>query len=248
MARPRPLSVDGVAATSARRADGPALGGKQYMTGQGFDSTADLAAARALWAWRRRIVALYAEVRAMPAPKLAWQLWREARDELFRNHEQSPLDPEQRHGFGGLPLYDYDPTLRFVVDLLPAREDAPRHAVPAGKDGTVGMVPFAVTAGLERRLGGELTLYWLEGYGGGVFLPFKDGTSGDGSFGGGRYLLDTIKGADLGSDEAGRAILDFNFAYNPSCAYSDRWICPLAPPENTLTEPARGGEKAPVFI
>ena len=205
----------------------------------------DLAATRALWAWKRRVTALYAEVRAMPAPRLAWQLWREARDELFRNHVQTPLDEAARERFRGLPLFDYDPTLRFVVELEPEAADAPRHAVPAGRDGTVGMVPFARTKGLARRLGDELALFWLEGYGGGVFLPFKDATSGGPTFGGGRYLLDTIKGADLGSDELGRAILDFNFAYNPSCAYSDRWICPLAPPENVLPEPVRAGEKAP---
>lgn len=202
-----------------------------------------LEATLALWGWRRRIVALYAEVRAMPAPKLAWQLWREARDELLKNHHQSPLDPARRERFRGLPLFEYDPGLRFLVGLDPPSADAPRHSVPAGDDGTVGMIPFARTAGLERRLGRELTLYWLEGYGGGVFLPFKDATSGESTFGGGRYLIDTIKGADLGGDDLGRVVIDFNFAYNPSCAYSDRWICPLAPVENTLPEPVRAGER-----
>jgi uncharacterized protein (DUF1684 family) len=210
------------------------------------DHQAQLASMLALWGWRRRVVALYAEVRAMPAPRLAWQLWREARDELFRNHDQSPLDPEERFAFQGLPLFDYEPGLRFLVELSPADPRARRHSVPAGNDGTVGMVPFANTAGLERRLGRELTLYWLEGYGGGVFLPFKDATTGDATFGGGRYLLDTIKGADLGGDDQGRVVIDFNFAYNPSCAYSDRWVCPLAPPENTLPEPVQAGERLPV--
>jgi len=62
---------------------------------------------------------------------------------------------------------------------------------------------------------GTLELYWLEGYGGGVFLPFADGTTGRETYGGGRYLLDTVKGSDLGTD-GGRLVLDFNFAYNPS--------------------------------
>ena len=207
------------------------------------DPAADLVPMLGLWGWRRRVVALYAEVRAMPAPRLAWQLWREARDELFRNHDQSPLDPDQREHFCGLPVFEYDPALRFLVELEAARVDARRHAVPAGSDGTVGMVPFARTLGLERRLGRELTLYWLEGYGGGVFLPFRDATTGEATFGGGRYLIDTIKGADLGGDDQGRVVVDFNFAYNPSCAYSDRWICPLAPPENTLPAPVRAGER-----
>jgi uncharacterized protein (DUF1684 family) len=108
------------------------------------------------------------------------------------------------------------------------------------------LIPFARTAGLDERLGGELTLYWLGGYGGGVFLPFRDATTGKATFGGGRYLLDGIKGADLGRDAQGRAILDFNFAYNPSCAYSARWICPLAPPENALPVAIHAGERMPV--
>jgi uncharacterized protein (DUF1684 family) len=103
---------------------------------------------------------------------------------------------------------------------------------------------FAGTRGLASALGGELTLYWLEGYGGGVWLPFQDATSGHETYGGGRYLLDTIKGADLGWDRSGRAVLDFNFAYNPSCAYSPRWVCPLSPPENRLPGRVTAGEKS----
>ncbi len=98
--------------------------------------------------------------------------------------------------------------------------------VEAGKDGTMTLLPFALTNGLAQPLGKELTLYWIESYGGGVFLPFGDATNGQESFAGGRYLLDTIKSADLGSDGAGRLILDFNFAYYPSCAYSEAWVCP----------------------
>ncbi|MGH6914787.1 MAG: DUF1684 domain-containing protein, partial [Geminicoccales bacterium] len=97
--------------------------------------------------------------------------------------------------------------------------------------------------GLERRLGVELCVYWIGGYGGGVFLPFRDATSGRQTYGGGRYLLDSIKSADLGETSDGRVILDFNFAYHPSCAYSDRWICPLSPVENTLPVAIRAGER-----
>jgi uncharacterized protein (DUF1684 family) len=87
-----------------------------------------------------------------------------------------------------------------------------------------------------------LELYWLEGYGGGIYLPFADATSGTSTFGGGRYLLDTVKGADLGTDGE-RLVLDFNFAYNPSCAYDPRWVCPLAPPANRLAVEMRAGER-----
>jgi|GEM_PF-4671547 len=69
--------------------------------------------------------------------------------------------------------------------------------IATGSDGNLSMHAFARTRGLETKLGNELTLYWIEGYGGGVFLPFSDATSGSKTYGGGRYLLDTIKGADL---------------------------------------------------
>jgi uncharacterized protein (DUF1684 family) len=195
-----------------------------------------------LWEWRRRTAELYAEIRAFDDPEFAWRLWRDTRDELFRGHPQSPLDAPRRRAFGGLELFDYDPAFRCVVDLAPARAAA-THDLSGGRDGYVQLIPFARTEGLLDRFGGELTLYWLGGYGGGVFLPFRDATTGRATFGGGRYLLDGIKGADLGVDAEGRAVLDFNFAYNPSCAYSARWICPLAPQENTLPVAIHAGER-----
>jgi uncharacterized protein len=199
---------------------------------------------RELWDWRRRVAELYATVRAMEPPRLAWQLWRETRDELFRSHPQSPLAPTDRERFAGLALFDYDPALRLAAELEPAEDAAPVTMV-AGGDGEVHLAPFARTCGLAWRLGGELTLYWIGGYGGGVFLPFKDATSGRETYGGGRYLLDTVKSADLGTTADGRVILDFNFAYHPSCVYSDRWTCPLSPPANLLPLPLRAGERLP---
>jgi uncharacterized protein (DUF1684 family) len=89
----------------------------------------------------------------------------------------------------------------------------------------------------------SLAVYWLEGYGGGLFLPFRDALAGDATYGGGRYLLDTVKGADLGAGPDGRLVLDFNYAYNPSCAYDPRWSCPLAPAENRLAVPVEAGER-----
>ena len=195
-----------------------------------------------LWDWRRRIAELYAEIRAFDDPEFAWRLWREVRDELFRAHPQSPLDDHRRGDFTGLPLFDYDP----AVPLRRRAGAGGRGCDPrlsGGRDGYVQLIPFARTERLRARLGAELTLYWLGGYGGGVFLPFRDATTGRASFGGGRYLLDGIKGADLGLDADRRAVLDFNFAYNPSCAYSARWICPLAPPENTLPIAVTAGEQ-----
>ncbi|HVW92887.1 MAG TPA: DUF1684 domain-containing protein [Devosia sp.] len=192
-----------------------------------------------LWDWRRRVADLWHDIRAAETPEAGWRLWKAARAELFAHHPQTPLEPG-----GALPDYfDYDPALRFAVALGPASTRTPLY-LPAGGDGDVALAPFAETVGLRPALGGELILYWVSGYGGGVFLPFLDATSGQESYGGGRYLLDTIKSADHGSLPDGRVILDFNFAYNPSCYYSPRWVCPLAPRGNRLPAAVRGGEKA----
>jgi hypothetical protein len=94
--------------------------------------------------------------------------------------------------------------------------------------------------------GSSLSVFWIAGYGGGLFLPFRDATSGERTYGAGRYLLDTIKGADLGGDlPSGELLLDFNMAYHPSCAYDPRWNCPLAPPENSLSVAVPVGERLP---
>ena len=186
--------------------------------------------------WKRRVFALYAEVRAAREPEAAWRRWRDVRDELYRTHPQSPLTAEQRAEFDGLRYFDYDPALRVLATV----EDAERERREIA---TSGEAPYAFTRFARVRLDlGSLDLYWLEGYGGGIFLSFADATSGSETYGACRYLLDTVKGADLG-EVNGRLVLDFNFAYNPSCAYDPRWVCPLAPPGNRLAAPVRGGER-----
>ena len=183
--------------------------------------------------WKRRVFALYAEVRGADDPPAAWARWREIRAALFRDHPQSA-----RPGFEGLEYFDYDPAWRFVGEVVPVE---PQSRKIAGS----GPEPVAATRFAVARFdGAELELFWLEAYGGGLFLPFRDATSGAATYGGGRYLLDTVKGADLGVEGA-RLILDFNFAYNPSCAYDPTWVCPLAPPGNRLPVPVRAGERAP---
>jgi uncharacterized protein (DUF1684 family) len=196
-----------------------------------------------LWDWRRQVADLYGEVRRADDPESAWHHWRRSRDGLFRQHPQSPLEGDARAGFSGLRYFAYDPAFRFSVALEGVTEAA-AELVPAGEDGEVPLVPFARTRGLAPRLGAELTLYWIGGYGGGAFLPFRDASAGEATFGGGRYLLDSLKGADLGLADTGAVLLDFNFAYNPSCAYAARWVCPLAPAANHLPEPLPAGEKA----
>jgi len=187
--------------------------------------------------WRRRTFALYAEVRAAADPAEAHSLWVRGRDALFADHPASPLLPERRAGFAGLPVPAYDPAFRFEVELRAA--DPEPWSVETGTDGTVTFERIGV-ADLEGL--GSLDVWRLTSYGGGVFVPLKDGTSGAGSYGGGRYVLDTVKGADLGSSD-GRVVLDLNFAYAPSCAHDPAWACPLAPAGNTLSADVPVGER-----
>ena len=215
--------------------------------------------------WRRRTGELYAAVRALGAdpsaggPAAAHTAWRAGRDALFADHPQSPLpvgDPRRRTG---LPVAPYDPALRFTAPLVP-ETGGPQLALATGTDGTVA---FTRLGRVELPVG-PLDVWWLDGYGGGVWLPVRDASGGATSYGGGRYLLDTVKGADLGTagqagpDGVGRdgsrgsgggsgprgavLVLDLNFLYNPSCAYDEAWACPLAPPGNRLDVGLEVGE------
>ncbi|MEM6971432.1 MAG: DUF1684 domain-containing protein [Pseudomonadota bacterium] len=197
----------------------------------------------ALADWRRRMAALYAEVRALAVqnPEAAWMHWRGVRSALFREHPMSPLPRRARQGFGEIDCYPYDPALRLAAGV--AALHGPSETADLDTDGVMTRRAIGRTDGLSDHLGAELTVFWIEGYGGGIFLPLLDGTSGRESYGGGRYLLDGVKGADLGADGDGRLILDFNFAYVPSCAVNPAYTCPLAPPENRLPMTLRAGER-----
>ena len=205
-------------------------------TAQAFSTKVQRVDALDLLDWKRRIFALYSEIRSAPKPHHGWRHWRDVRDALFRSHPQTPIAPEARDAFERLEYFPYDPALRMLADVEPA-PDEPR-SIPGSAGSEIVFSRFAV-AHCEL---GELELYWLEGYGGGVFLPFGDATNGRETYGAGRYLLDTVKGADLGMQD-GRLVLDFNFAYNPSCSYDDRWACPLTPPPNRLDIEIRAGER-----
>ena len=181
--------------------------------------------------WRRRVFSVYERVREASDPAAAHDLWRRERDDLFANHPSTPLLPEDRAAFTGLPVQPYDPAWRFEVAL---RAVEPRRMEV--ETGTDGIVPFELIGIAEVPGVGQLDVWRLASYGGGIFLPVKDALAGrpGGTYGGGRYLLDTVKGADLGPGSAPESVvLDFNFAYNPSCAYDPAWACPLAQPGNT---------------
>ncbi|MCU1415977.1 MAG: hypothetical protein JWP32_151 [Schumannella sp.] len=192
--------------------------------------------------WRNRTFALYAEVRAIADPAEAHAHWRSVRDDMFAHHPATAILPEQRAAFTGLRVSPYDPSWRFEVPI--------RDAAPASfeyETGTDGLVRFDRAGTVDIPDLGTLDVWRHEGYGGGVFLPIKDGLAGKpgGTYGGGRYLLDTIKGSDLGNDpEAGTLVLDFNFAYNPSCAYDPAWACPLAPAGDRVAAEIPVGERA----
>jgi uncharacterized protein (DUF1684 family) len=190
--------------------------------------------------WRRRVSNLYHEVRAEPDPRHAWEHWRSVRDELIGSHPQSPLSPERRNGSAGIAYFDYDPAYRVTAALVVC---GPREQeIGTSRWSSYRFTRFATA---EFELKGRmqtLACYWLEGYAGGLFVPFSDHTNGTTTYAAGRYLLDTVKGADLGSGE-GSVVLDFNFAYNPSCAYDPRWVCPLAPAENRLAIAIEAGER-----
>lgn len=186
--------------------------------------------------WRRRTFALYAAVRKHDDPAAAHAHWVEGRDAMLRDHPASPVPEDRRDGYAGTDLPAYDPAYRFAVPILTDVQPETREHVT----GTDGVVPF-------RRIGrvvldglGWLDVWWLGSYGGGLFVPVRDRATT--SYGGGRYLIDTVKGADLGGDPDA-LVVDLNFAYQPSCAYDEAWACPLAGPGNTLDAEVPVGER-----
>jgi uncharacterized protein len=135
-------------------------------------------------------------------------------------------------------VHPYDPDLSFVARV---DTDVVQETFGVGRSGG-GTMAFTRVGVVDLPVG-RLELYWLDAYGGGLFVPFRDATCGEESYGGGRYALDTAKGADLGSTPSGALVIDLNFATHPSCFHDPAWSCPLAPPANWLGEPVRGGER-----
>lgn len=190
--------------------------------------------------WRREVAEMYSRVRAAESRQQVHSEWREHRNRLFRHHPDSPLGVEDPLRVSGLPYWPYDPKMNFTLPILP-KDSAKSHSIPTGGD-EVTRIRQIGWVELPEPLGGRLAIWWLEQYGGGIFVPFRDGTSGSSTYGAGRYLLDTAKGADLGLD-GDQLVLDFNFSYHPSCRYDDTWQCPLAPPENRLDALIEAGER-----
>jgi uncharacterized protein (DUF1684 family) len=189
--------------------------------------------------WRRRVQEIYRAVRLEPDVRTAHARWAEERRQLLLTHPVSPVPRPpgaSEPPFEGGRVAPYDEAFRFVVPVEPA--ELLTREVVTGTDGTVVME----RAGVLTLSGlGAVDLWWLTGYGGGLFLPLRDATSGRSTYGGGRYVLDTAKGADLGGS-ANHLVVDLNFAYQPSCAYDPAWACPLPGPGNTLAAAVPVGE------
>ncbi len=157
---------------------------------------------------------------------------RSQKDDFFRHSPQSPLPGAARSRFSGLEYFEPAPELAFTLPVAPADGSEATVMTTDGQERLyrrAGTVSFAVDG--EPT---ELTLY-STGHPG-YFVPFRDTTSGKESYGAGRYL-------DVEPNEDGTVTLDFNYAYNPFCAYDEAYSCPLPPGENWLRVPIRAGER-----
>ena len=198
--------------------------------------------------WRRQVAELYVRVRATSVtdPEAAWREWVATRERLFREHVQSPVPSDVRASFRARH-WPYDANLRFQVAVDPLPPPVPGAMALALPNSGEDVLSFERIGSLDipfRDGARRLSLFWMAGYGGGLFLPFRDATNGHETYGAGRYLLDAVKSADLGGDATGGTlVVDFNFAYQPSCAFDPKWACPLAPPENRLDIAIRAGER-----
>jgi uncharacterized protein (DUF1684 family) len=190
--------------------------------------------------WRRKVAALYAAVRANPDPAAAHLMWQQERNDLLASHPESPIPAADRAAFSAVPVAPYNRDLRFIA-RVDTHVERRRIEVSTGTD---GVVPFE-RAGIVHLPGiGDLDVWWLASYGGGIFVPIRDIRTDGATYPGGRYIIDTAKGADLGGAEDD-LVIDLNFAYNPSCAYDPAWACPLAPPGNVVPVPVDAGELMP---
>jgi uncharacterized protein (DUF1684 family) len=193
---------------------------------------------RAAWQvldWRRQVFELYRRVRAATDPAAGHALWVAERDRLLATHPASPVPRPARTSYDGAAVAPYDPAYRFTVEIDFDLEPETREVAT----GTDGVVPFQRLGRVQLPGIGSLDLWWLGTYGGGVFMPVRDADPR--TYGGGRYLVDTAKGADLGGDDDA-LVVDLNFAYQPSCAYDEAWACPLAGASNTVDAAIPVGE------
>ncbi|MFP9061799.1 DUF1684 domain-containing protein [Natrialbaceae archaeon A-chndr2] len=174
---------------------------------------------------------------------------REEKDRFFAEHPQSPIPPEEREDFSGLTYFPPDPTYRVTATV--SLEDDP-ESNPVAMDTSSGrevryLRIATLTFDLERDDPDledgtyELTAYSQDGSTDTLFVPFRDKTTGQQSYRGGRYMELDVAG-DL--EDGQELIVDFNLAYSPFCAFSETFDCPLPPEENWLEVAIAAGEQA----
>ena len=160
--------------------------------------------------------------------------FRKEKDEFFAKDRSSPLTREQRKDFKGLQYFPENPALSLEVEV----EELPEGETVEMQTSTGSVQRYTRAGKFRFNVEGqeaELTLFKdPHGY----FLPFADALAGQETYGAGRYL-------EPQPLPDGRLLVDFNYAYNPYCAYNDAWTCPLTPFENRLKVPIRAGEKLP---
>lgn len=157
--------------------------------------------------------------------------FRRNKNEFFRTGHESPISEQDRTSFAGLKYFPENPTLKFLVPVEKVSEENVSFTTSTGETKVykkIGKLKFEV-----ENQPAELTLYQAES--GTYFLPFRDATSGKETYGAGRYLEV--------EEKEGKFELDFNYAYNPYCAYNEGYSCPLPPAENWLKVPIQAGEK-----
>ncbi len=160
------------------------------------------------------------------------KIFRAQKDEFFASHPESPLSPEQKRSFRGLNYFAENPDLRLQV-LLEEFEEKDAIQMQTTTGGVQDYVRFGKIRFQVDGQEAELTIYASHH---GFFLPFADSLAGTETYGAGRYLEPQAIGN-------GKIDVDFNLAYNPFCAYNERWTCPITPLENRLKVPVRAGEK-----
>lgn len=195
--------------------------------------------------WKRRVTEIYGEVRAARGERSAWDEWRNIRDELLGHHPRTPLPPDRRRDFTGLSYFDYDPDARVLGAI---QEVAPSTVtLEMSKGDLQPMTRLAVVSFDLYGTSHSLDVFWMASWRGGLFLPFLDKTTRQTTYGGGRYLVDTMKGEDPGV-EGDLLVLDFNYAYHPPCAYNPNFSCPLPGPGSRVDVEVRAGERLPIEV
>jgi len=205
-----------------------------------MSATIDVATALEVADWRRQTAEIYARTRETDDPLDAWHRWQDDRRRMFTTHPQSPIPAGERDSAHAPAYFPYDPSRRVLATVVP--HDVESFALPGSTDEQLTALRFGTALFELDGAPCSLAMFWLRDYAGGIFVSFRDATSGSETYGAGRYLLDTAKGADLGMED-GRLVLDSNFAYQPSCSYDPRWSCPLPPRENWLPIPIAAGER-----